>query len=186
MKKYLALLIVSFIVLTSMSDCKKDIDDELLTLSTVSVQLDGKTYKSSGRYIPGLSRKAPFSSEIRHWDVDSIAFEFEPHTWTIDNEEVKFKIVLHICSVREFEFNKWYPLNDGCNANYVKWVDGKTYYNMADGMLRLTGAEELENNSIPRYSGEFWFDAVNENDLEDVITARNGEFRIQPLERDYR
>lgn len=178
MKKYLALLIMSCVVFTSMSDCCKKLEDDLFPISTVSVELDGKTYKSEARDVP-FTRYGPFESQIRRWAVDSVSFDFTTYAWTLKKYEVKFKMKLGIHTAGEIELDKWYPLKNYSGENYVDWTDGDSY-DIIDGMMRFTDAEAVENSYIPRYGGEFWFDAVNEKDPGKMLTARNGEFNIQP------
>lgn len=192
MKKYLALLIVSFIALASMNGCKKDRDEIFFPVSKVSVQLNGKTYKAEVRQVPILSKKVPFDCEVLYWDVDSVSFEFVPGTWKVGTgeEKVQIKMDVRIATTGEFESDKWYPLLYRRYSrkvfNFVDLVDGDVHYRILDGMMKITGVEPMENRKSFKYSGEFWFDAVNENDSEDVMTARNGEFSIQASVNDKR
>ena len=49
--------------------------------------------------------------------------------------------------------------------------------------MRLTEKRTEPKTNIDHYYGEFWFNAVNEEDENDVIVAKNGRFERLRLGR---
>ena len=56
-------------------------------------------------------------------------------------------------------------------------------YEITDGKMRITEKRTEPKNNIDYYYGEFWFNAVNEEDENDVIVAKNGRFEKLRLGR---
>lgn len=190
MKKYLALLIMSFIMLTSMSNCKKDDGSLLGPTQKVSVKINGKKYEVKA-VKPFFVRNPSFFCLVVLWNhpgKDSVSFEFNSSLWYIEENPDKNVVEydLKISTENEFEIGEWYPIKSG----YARWTSKGDKYNVVDGMIRLSEIEG-HGKTIPpyacyRYRGEFWFDAINRNNPEDVMTARNGEFSLLAKIRDDR
>ena len=82
----------------------------------------------------------------------------------------------------ELSFGKWYELD--LDDSFFRGEYGKRY-KITGGMMRITEkrTEPKNNVDVDYYYGEFWFNAVNKEDENDVIVAKNGRFERLRLGR---
>lgn len=62
------------------------------------------------------------------------------------------------------------------DCNYALWYIGGDIYSILDGSLKITKIED-GRRKMKKYSGEFWFNAVNDNDPDDILIAKKGWFK---------
>lgn len=189
MKKLLALLVTSLIVLTSMSDCKKDIDSVLKGTEEdilISVDVNGRPHETTKFIINGLFLKTHYKLLYRKYDdvADSVGYELFDTPKYCGKEEwddsfpVSFSIIINLRG--ELSFGKWYELD--LDNSFFGGEYGKRY-EITDGKMRITEKRTEAKTNIDYYYGEFWFNAVNEEDENDVIVAKNGRFKKLRLGR---
>ena len=189
MKKLLALFVTSLIVLTSMSDCKKDIDSVLKGTEEdilISVDVNGRPHETTKFIINGLFLKTHYKLLYREYDdvADSVGYELFDTPKYCGKEEwddsfpVSFSIIINLRG--ELSFGKWYELD--LDNSFFGGEYGKRY-EITDGKMRITEKRTEPKTNIDYYYGEFWFNAVNEEDENDVIVAKNGRFEKLRLGR---
>ena len=191
MKKLLALFVTSLILLTSMSDCKKDIDSVLKGTEEdilISVDVNGRPHETTKFIINGLFLKTHYKLLYRKYDdvADSVGYELFDTPKYCGKEEwddsfpVSFSIIINLRG--ELLFGKWYELD--LDNSFFGGEYGKRY-EITDGKMRITEkrTEPKNNVDVDYYYGEFWFNAVNEEDENDVIVAKNGRFEKLRLGR---
>lgn len=187
MKKLLALFVTSLIVLTSMSDCKKNIDrcltgdvEDIL----ISVDINGLPYETTKFEISSMFLPTYYKLKYIKYNeaADSVGYELCDDPDYCGEEDAKDALDLYF-SIRislrgQLSFGEWYEL-DLNNSTFLVHRDvGKSKYKITKGMMKITDPETEFG-----YYGEFWFNAVNEEDENDVIVAKNGRFEKLRLGR---
>lgn len=178
MKRFIPLLFTCLIVLTSMSDCEKWYENNE---ESIYVDVNGKTLGYTMPHSFILGGGYVFAS-VRHWDEDSLAFWINASPVTIFENKYKDAIDYNVCihTKGDIELNKWYPLfrreRKDTDCNYALWYIGGDIYSILDGSLKITKIED-GRREMKKYSGEFWFNAVNDNDPDDILIAKKGWFK---------
>lgn len=189
MKKLLALFVTSLIVLTSMSDCKKDIDSVLKCTEEdilISVDVNGRPHETTKFIINGLFLRTHYKLLYIKYDetADSVGYELFDTPKYCGEEEwddsfpVSFRIRMNLRG--ELSFGKWHELDP--YYSYFRGEYGKRY-KITGGKMRITEKRTEPKTNVDYYYGEFWFNAVNEEDENDVIVAKNGRFERLRLGR---
>ena len=189
MKKLLALFVTSLIVLTSMSDCKKDIDSVLKGTDEdilISVDVNGRPHETTKFRKKGLFLKTDYKLLYIEYDetADSVGYELFDTPKYCGKEEwddsfpVSFRIRMNLRG--DLSFGKWYELDQ-----YYSFFRGEysKRYKITGGKMRITEKRTEPKTNVDYYYGEFWFNAVNEEDENDVIVAKNGRFEKLRLGR---
>ena len=161
-----------------MSDCEKwyENNDE-----SIYVDVNGKTLGYTMPHSIILGGGYVFAW-VRHWDEDSLAFWINASPVTIFENKYKDAIDYNVCihTKGDIELNKWYPLfrreRKDTDCNYALWYIGGDIYSILDGSLKITKIED-GRREMKKYSGEFWFNAVNDNDPDDILIAKKGWFK---------
>ena len=187
MKKLLALFVTSLILLTSMSDCKKNIDLNLVggvEDILISVDINGLPYETTELKINPMYLPTDYKLKyIKYTETaDSVGYELCDDPDYCGKEDAKDALDLYF-SIRislrgQLSFGEWYEL-DLNNSTFLVHRDvGKSMYKITKGMMKITDPETEFG-----YYGEFWFNAVNKEDENDVIVAKNGRFEKLRLGR---
>ena len=175
MKRYLALLLVAFAVLISMSSCLKNGLFGKGKHVWTSVEINGKTYEDE-LWMHKFARGTGFMCFFQMYGKDSVAFRFNSN---ISRSDVEYELWIETEGM--FELDKWYPIV--CSESHARWLDTRKYYNVVNGMMKITayddrGNGKFNNESFYRFEGEFLFDATGDKNPENVMKARNGKFSL--------
>ncbi len=184
MKRIIAFLVTSFIILTSMSDCVKNEWLHNVNDIYISVNVDGRTYQMTEIDYGFLNKTDPSGKGYYHdkWREEGAIFGFrviDPPYVGDDENAPDIKYSLCIKSEGGFELDKWYPL---CDTKFDSDIEvfiqeEKNYrlYKITEGMMRLTRFDK--KGSFYYFDGEFWFTAVNPDDEMDVVRGTDGVFK---------
>lgn len=175
MKRYLALLVVAFAVLISMSSCLKNGLFGKGKHVWTSVEINGKTYEDE-LWMQKFSRGTGFMCFFQMYGKDSVVFRFNSE---ISKSDVEYELWIETEGM--FELDKWYPIV--CSESHARWLDTRKYYNVVNGMMKITAYDDRGNGvftdgSFYRFEGEFLFDATGDKNPENVMRARNGKFSL--------
>ena len=184
MKKLLALFVTSLILLTSMSDCKKNIDrcltgdvEDIL----ISVDINGLPYETTEFEISSMFLPTYYKLKYIKYNeaADSVGYELcDDPDYCGEEDALDLYFSIRISLRGQLSFGEWYEL-DLNNSTFLVHRDvGKSKYKITKGMMKITDPETEFG-----YYGEFWFNAVNKEDENDVIVAKNGRFEKLRLGR---